>query len=120
MPLGVFVSLTELRMCLLSNRTVSLLNYTRKKNFSLPSELLVELTQQDGRGKPCVTSVTIIFLEKTVRQTSAPFNGSFCKRLENINVNHDKTQNTRLIGLSRLSHTSVLPSSSFCRPGAVN
>ena len=48
MPLGVFVSLNKLRMCLLSNRTVYLLNYTRKKNSSLPSELLVNLRNRTG------------------------------------------------------------------------
>lgn len=29
-----------------------------------------ELTGQDGRGKPCVTSVTISFVETTLRQIS--------------------------------------------------
>ena len=41
-------------------------------------------------------------------------NVSFFSRPENINVKF--TTNKQLIALSRLSHTSVLPSSSPCRP----
>ena len=49
-----------------------------------------ELTQQDGKGKedgkPCVTKVTIIFFEITLRQTSLSFKQTFLQRPGNINV----------------------------------
>ena len=61
--------------------------------------------EEERYGKPCVTN----FVWKNF-----PWNRSFLKRPENINVKF--TTNTQLIALSSLSHTSVLPSSSSCRP----
>ena len=46
------------------------------------------------------------------------FKQIFCQRPENINVKWRSRQSVQEIALSRLSHTSVLPSSSFCRPVA--
>ena len=76
---------------------------------------------QDGRGKKtenleCVTSETIILFEITLRQTSLSFKKTFLLRPENINVKWGSRHNTRVIALSRLSHTSVLPSSSQFLP----
>ena len=45
----------------MSNRSVSLLNYARKKNSSLPTYATGR--EREENGKPCVTSVTIILLE---------------------------------------------------------
>ena len=39
----------------------------------------------------------------------------FLQRPENINVKRESRHNTQLIALSCLSHTSILPFSSFCR-----
>ena len=42
----------------------------------------------------------------------------FLQRPENINAKWGSRHNTQVIALSLLSHSSVLPSSSFCRPVA--
>ena len=41
------------------------------------SPIVSDLTQKDGGGKPCVTSVTIILFEKSFRQTSLSFKQIF-------------------------------------------
>ena len=57
-------------------------------------------------------SVTIILFEITFCQTSLSFKQIFCKRPENIKWR--SRQNTKVIALWHLSHTSVLLSSSSC------
>ena len=64
-------------------------------------------------GKPCVTSVTIILFEITLRHF--PLNRCFCKDQKTLMLSEDHDITAQLIALSRLSHTSVLPFSSFCR-----
>ena len=45
-------------------------------------------------------------------------NRCFCKDQKTFNVNWGSRHNTQVIALSRLSHTTFLPSSSLCRPVA--
>ena len=79
------------------------------------------LPQQDGRSKktanPVTRVTTVLFEEKKLLQTSSSFKQIFfCKRPENINVKWRSRWNTQIITRSRLSRTSVLPSSSSYRP----
>ena len=78
-----------------------------------------------GRGRkedvrPCVTSVTLILFEITSRQTSLSFKQTFSQRSENLNVHWRSRQNTQVIALSRLSHTSILPVLFFLLSCCVN
>ena len=81
------------------------------KMCNLPDHKWTYATGRERKedGKPCVTSVTILF-EKTLRQTSLSFKQMFLQRPENINVKWGSRHNTQVIALSRLSHKR------FCRP----
>ena len=57
-------------------------------------------------GKPCVTNVTIILFEITLRQTSLSFKQMFLQRPENINVLWGSRHNKQVTALS----------CAFCRP----
>ena len=87
-----------------------------KYTLLLPSSATRRGIKEDG--KPCVTRVTtVLFEEKKLLQTSSSFKQIFfCKRPENINVKWRSRWNTQIITRSRLSRTSVLPSSSSYRP----
>ena len=78
-----------------------------------------ELMQEDGRGTKMANLVWQMWqfcLEKLSTKLHLPLNRSFCKRLENININIKwrTRQNFQVIALSRLSHTNVLQSSPCC------
>ena len=78
-----------------------------------------ELMQEDGRGTKMANLVWQMWqfcLEKLSTKLHLPLNRSFCKRLENININIKwrTQQNFQVIALSRLSHTNVLWSSPCC------
>ena len=80
-------------------------------------------TQQDGRGKKMAKlvwqSVTIILFETIFCQTLISLKQIFSfKDQKTLYVKWQSRQNMHLIALSRLSHTSVLPSSSSYRPVA--
>ena len=57
-----------------------------------------------------MTRVTIIFFQITFRQTSLSFKKIFLLKTRNINVKWRSDKTRQEIALSRLSHTSVLPS----------
>ena len=61
-------------------------------------------------SKPCVTSVTIILLSK--------IHLPFAKDQKTLMLSEDYDKTCKVIALSRLSHTNILPSSSSCRPVA--
>ena len=67
-----------------------------------------------------MTTVTTILFEITFRQTSLSFKQIVLKRPQKINAKCRSGHKMQVIALSRLSHTSVLPSSSSCRPVGVN
>ena len=81
-----------------------------------------ELTQQDGRGKTTANLVWPAWqsfcLKKTFRQTSHSFKHISLKKSKKRELVNSR-QNAQIIAPSRLSHLSVLLSSSFCRPVAL-
>ena len=80
------------------------------------------LPQQDGGSKKTANPVwqgwqQFCLKKKNCCKRHLPLNRSFfCKRPENINVKWRSRWNTQIITRSRLSRTSVLPSSSSYRP----
>ena len=68
---------------------------------------------EERRRQTLCDSVTIILFEITLLHL--PLNRCFCKDQKTLMLSEDHDITTQLIALSRLSHTSVLPFSSFCR-----
>ena len=66
-------------------------------------------------GKPCVASVTIILFEQKFLQTSLSLKQIYLLKTRKHIVKWRLRLNMQAIALSRLSHASVLLSSSFCR-----
>ena len=58
----------------------------------------------------------LVCLKKPSAKLHTPSNRSFCRRAKKTSMLNEFRQNMQVIAWSCLSHSSVLPSSFFCRP----
>ena len=89
-----------------------------KNNSKATHQWRMETVIVNGRGKKTANLVWQVWQWFCCNFAKLHFllNRSFCKRPEKINVKWRSRQNTPVIALSCLSHTSVLLSSFSCRP----